>query len=174
MPITAFLPAFIALFGMDETDEGRVPLVRHVLLPAGGGGGRSQPRGSDACSRRPIRWARSSGSVLWLMFRASFPAIFGSFRILYDIGWTYVILAEMVNARKASATWWRRRAKSGFRARLCRHHRHRRRGVPVPLPADVPGALVCSPGAGRRGAARAHASGRAECHSAPKAASHGK
>jgi taurine transport system permease protein len=38
--------------------------------------------------------------ALWLMFRASFPAIFGSFRILYDIGWTYVILAEMVNARK--------------------------------------------------------------------------
>src|SRR5262249_5048010 len=33
-------------------------------------------------------------------FRASFPAVFGSFRILYDIGWTYVILAEMVNARK--------------------------------------------------------------------------
>ena len=32
--------------------------------------------------------------------QASFPAIFGSFRILYDIGWTYVILAEMVNARK--------------------------------------------------------------------------
>src|SRR5438034_10302484 len=38
--------------------------------------------------------------ALWLMFRASFPSIFGSFRILYDIGWTYVILAEMVNARK--------------------------------------------------------------------------
>ena len=38
--------------------------------------------------------------ALWLLFRASFPAIFGSFRILYDIGWTYVILAEMVNARK--------------------------------------------------------------------------
>jgi ABC-type nitrate/sulfonate/bicarbonate transport system permease component len=34
------------------------------------------------------------------MFRASFPNIFGSFRILYDIGWTYVILAEMVNSRK--------------------------------------------------------------------------
>src|SRR5207253_9502 len=38
--------------------------------------------------------------ALWLLFRASFPAIFGSFRILYDIGWTYVILAEMVNARR--------------------------------------------------------------------------
>jgi len=37
---------------------------------------------------------------LWLVFRASFPAIFSSFRILYDIGWTYVILAEMLNARK--------------------------------------------------------------------------
>jgi len=38
--------------------------------------------------------------ALWLLFRASFPPIFGSFRILYDIGWTYVILAEMLNARK--------------------------------------------------------------------------
>jgi ABC-type nitrate/sulfonate/bicarbonate transport system permease component len=35
--------------------------------------------------------------VLWLMFRASVPGIFSSFRILYDIGWTYVILAEIVN-----------------------------------------------------------------------------
>src|SRR5437764_10178328 len=42
----------------------------------------------------------SRGQVLWLMFRASFPSIFSSFKILYDIGWTYVILAEMVNARK--------------------------------------------------------------------------
>jgi taurine transport system permease protein len=40
------------------------------------------------------------GNALWLVFRASFPAIFSSFRILYDIGWTYVILAEMLNARK--------------------------------------------------------------------------
>ncbi len=38
--------------------------------------------------------------ALWLMFRASFPGVFSSFRILYDIGWTYVILAEMVNARR--------------------------------------------------------------------------
>jgi len=37
---------------------------------------------------------------LWLMFRASFPGIFSSFRILYDIGWTYVILAEIVNRSK--------------------------------------------------------------------------
>src|SRR5207248_11520957 len=37
---------------------------------------------------------------LWLLVPASFPSIFSSFRIHYDIGWTYVILAEMVNARK--------------------------------------------------------------------------
>src|SRR5260221_4059447 len=34
------------------------------------------------------------------MFRASFPGIFSSFRILYDIGWTYVILVEIVNRKK--------------------------------------------------------------------------
>src|SRR5689334_8246952 len=34
------------------------------------------------------------------MFRASFPGIFSSFRILYDIGWTYVILAEIVNRKR--------------------------------------------------------------------------
>jgi len=38
--------------------------------------------------------------VMWLMFRASIPGIFSSFRILYDIGWTYVILAEIVNRKK--------------------------------------------------------------------------
>ena len=38
--------------------------------------------------------------VLWLMFRAAFPGIFSSFRILYDIGWTYVILAEIVNRKR--------------------------------------------------------------------------
>jgi NitT/TauT family transport system permease protein len=99
MPITAFLPAFIALFGMDEGMKvgflwfgmffyllavvvEEVNRVDHALLET------AQTLGAKR------------GQVLWLMFRASFPSIFGSFRILYDIGWTYVILAEMVNARK--------------------------------------------------------------------------
>jgi NitT/TauT family transport system permease protein len=99
MPITAFLPAFIALFGMDEgmkvgflffgmffyllaivVDE--VNKVDHALLETAYTLGARVPQ------------------ALWLLFRASFPGVFGSFRILYDIGWTYVILAEMVNARK--------------------------------------------------------------------------
>jgi len=45
MPITAFLPAFIALFGIDETMKIAFSLVRHVLVPAGDRGGRSESRG---------------------------------------------------------------------------------------------------------------------------------
>jgi len=99
MPITAFLPAFIALFGMDEAMKvgflffgmffyllalvvEEVNKVDHSLLETA------------------YTLGAKTHHVLWLLFRASFPAIFGSFRILYDIGWTYVILAEMVNARK--------------------------------------------------------------------------
>ena len=99
MPITAFLPAFIALFGMDEGMKvaflffgmffyllalvvEEVNRVEHSLLETA------------------LTLGAKRRHILWLMFRASFPAIFGSFRIMYDIGWTYVILAEMVNARK--------------------------------------------------------------------------
>ena len=99
MPITAFLPAFIALFGMEEAMKvaflwfgmffyllavvaEEVSRVDHSLL---------ETAYTLGAKRR---------HALWLMFRAAFPSIFGSFRILYDIGWTYVILAEMVNARK--------------------------------------------------------------------------
>jgi NitT/TauT family transport system permease protein len=99
MPITAFLPAFIALFGMDEGMKvgflffgmffyllavvvEEVNKVEHALLET------AYTLGAN------VR------HVLWLLFRGSFPGIFSSFRILYDIGWTYVILAEMVNARK--------------------------------------------------------------------------
>lgn len=99
MPITAFLPVFLAVFGMDETmkiaflffgmffsllavvtDE--VNKVEPVLLETA------------------YTLGAKKHQVIWLMFRSSIPAIFSSFRILYDIGWTYVILAEMVNARK--------------------------------------------------------------------------
>lgn len=99
MPITAFLPAFIALFGMEEAMKvaflwfgmffyllavvvEEVSRVDHALL---------ETAYTLGATRRP---------ALWLLLRASFPSIFASFRILYDIGWTYVILAEMVNARK--------------------------------------------------------------------------
>ncbi len=99
MPITAFLPAFIALFGMDEAMKiaflwfGMFFYLLAVVVEE-----------ANKVDNALIETAETLGAnrrqVLWLMFRASFPAIFGSFRIMYDIGWTYVILAEMVNARK--------------------------------------------------------------------------
>ncbi len=99
MPITAFLPAFIALFGMEEAMKvaflwlGMFFYLLAVVV-----------EDVDRVDNSLLETAYTLGAkrrhALWLLFRASFPSIFGSFRILYDIGWTYVILAEMVNARR--------------------------------------------------------------------------
>ena len=99
MPLTAFLPAFIALFGMDETMKvaflwfGMFFYLLAVVVE-------EVNKVDNALLETAYTLGAKRRHVLWLMFRASFPAIFSSFRILYDIGWTYVILAEMVNARK--------------------------------------------------------------------------
>jgi NitT/TauT family transport system permease protein len=99
MPLTAFLPAFIALFGMDETMKvaflwfGMFFYLLAVVVE-------EVNRVDSALLETAYTLGAQRRHALWLMFRASFPAIFSSFRILYDIGWTYVILAEMVNARK--------------------------------------------------------------------------
>lgn len=99
MPITAFLPAFIALFGMDEGMKvaflffGMFFYLLALVVE-------EVNRVDHSLIETALTLGAKKRHILWLMFRASFPAIFGSFRILYDIGWTYVILAEMVNARK--------------------------------------------------------------------------
>jgi len=99
MPITAFLPAFIALFGMDETEKvsflffGMFFYLLAVVVE-------EVKRVDQSLLETAYTLGASKSQVLWLMFRASFPSIFSSFRILYDIGWTYVILAEMINARR--------------------------------------------------------------------------
>src|SRR5580704_8017577 len=99
MPITAFLPAFIALFGMDEGMKiaflwfGMFFYLLAVVVEEAN-------KVDNALIETALTLGAGRRQVLWLMFRASFPSIFGSFRILYDLGWTYVILAEIVNARK--------------------------------------------------------------------------
>src|SRR5437879_5648234 len=99
MPLTAFLPAFIALFGMDETMKvaflwfGMFFYLLAVVVEAAN-------RVDNALLETAYTLGAKQRQALWLVFRASFPAIFSSFRILYDIGWTYVILAEMVNSCK--------------------------------------------------------------------------
>jgi len=99
MPITAFLPAFIALFGMEESMKvaflwfGMFFYLLAVVVE-------EVNKVDDSLLETAWTLGARRRDILWLLFRASFPSIFGSFRILYDIGWTYVILAEMVNARK--------------------------------------------------------------------------
>lgn len=99
MPITAFLPAFIALFGLEETMKvaflwfGMFFYLLAVVVE-------EVNQVDDSLLETAYTLGARRWHVLWLMFRASFPGVFSSFRILYDIGWTYVILAEMVNARK--------------------------------------------------------------------------
>jgi NitT/TauT family transport system permease protein len=99
MPITAFLPAFIALFGMEESMKiaflwfGMFFYLLAVVVE-------EVNKVDDSLLETAWTLGAKRRNILWLLFRASFPAIFSSFQILYDIGWTYVILAEMVNARK--------------------------------------------------------------------------
>ena len=99
MPITAFLPAFIALFGMDEGMKvgflffGMFFYLLSVVVE-------EVNKVDNALLETAYTLGAQARQAMWLLFRASFPAIFGSFRILYDIGWTYVILAEMVNSRR--------------------------------------------------------------------------
>ena len=99
MPITAFLPAFIALFGMEERMKvaflwfGMFFYLLALVVE-------EVNKVDDALLETAYTLGAKKRHAIWLLFRGSFPAVFGSFRILYDIGWTYVILAEMVNARK--------------------------------------------------------------------------
>lgn len=99
MPITAFLPAFIALFGMEETMKvaflwfGMFFYLLAVVIE-------EVNRVDQILLETAYTLGAKRKDIFWLLFRASLPSIFSSFRILYDIGWTYVILAEMVNARK--------------------------------------------------------------------------
>jgi len=99
MPTTAFLPAFIGLFGIDETMKvaflwfGMFFYLLAVVVE-------EVNRVDSSLLETAYTLGAKRYQVMWLMFRASFPGIFSSFRILYDIGWTYVILAEIVNRKK--------------------------------------------------------------------------
>lgn len=99
MPTTAFLPAFIGLFGIDETMKvaflwfGMFFYLLAVVVE-------EVNRVDSSLLETAYTLGAKKLQVIWLMFRASFPGIFSSFRILYDIGWTYVILAEIVNRKR--------------------------------------------------------------------------
>jgi len=144
MPLTAFLPAFIALFGIDETEKiaflwfGMFFYLLAVVVEEAN-------RVDNALAGTAYTLGAKPRQALWLIFRASLPAIFSSFRILYDIGWTYVILAEMLNARKGVGYMVGSGPQGiGLRARICGDHRNRHCRIPVPISADFPGGTSIS------------------------------
>lgn len=99
MPLTAFLPAFIGLFGIEERMKiiflwfGMFFYLLAVVVE-------EVNRVDNSLLETAYTLGAKRYQVLWLMFRASLPAVFSSFRILYDIGWTYVILAEIINRNR--------------------------------------------------------------------------
>lgn len=99
MPITAFLPAFIGLFGIEERMKiiflwfGMFFYLLAVVVE-------EVNRVDNSLLETAYTLGAKRYQVLWLMFRASLPGVFSSFRILYDIGWTYVILAEIINRNR--------------------------------------------------------------------------
>ncbi len=100
MPISAFIPLLILWFGIDEKQKIAFLFlgVFVYLLPVVVTAIRAVP--DDL-----VQTAYTLGATRWQVIRtvlipAALPAIFDSFRVMNAIAWTYVILAELVNARE--------------------------------------------------------------------------
>ncbi|MCL2779627.1 MAG: ABC transporter permease [Polyangiaceae bacterium] len=100
MPISAFIPLLILWFGIDEKQKIAFLFlgVFVYLLPVVVSAIRAVPQ-------ELVQTALTLGATRMQIIRtvlvpAALPEIFDSFRVLNAISWTYVILAEFVNARQ--------------------------------------------------------------------------
>jgi NitT/TauT family transport system permease protein len=98
LPITAFIPLLILWFGIDETQKVAFLFLGTVvfLLPAVVDAIRAVPEDL-------VQTAFTLGATKWQVIRtvlipAALPQIFDGFRVMNAIAWTYIILAELVNA----------------------------------------------------------------------------
>lgn len=99
LPITAFIPLLILWFGIEEEQKiAFLFLGTFVYL---------LPVVVDAIRGVPeelVQTAFTLGASKWQVIRtvlipAALPQIFDSFRVMNAIAWTYIILAEIVNAQ---------------------------------------------------------------------------
>lgn len=99
LPITAFIPLLILWFGIEEEQKiAFLFLGTFVYL---------LPVVVDAIRGVPEELVQTSftlGATKWQTIRtvlipAALPQIFDSFRVMNAIAWTYIILAEIVNAQ---------------------------------------------------------------------------
>ena len=127
-------------------DEGGVPLVRHVLLPAG-----VVVEEVNRVDNALLETAYTLGAQAAPRAVAAVPRLVpGDLRLLPHS------LRYRLDLRDPGRDGERAQGRglhggggaqgAGFRARVRRHHRHRHRRVPVPLAADLARATGCSPG----------------------------
>ena len=100
VPIVVFVPLSLTWFGIGETQKvGFLFLGCFVaLLPA-------VIRAIDAVPDEYLTVAATKGATQWqlvskVLFPVAAPAIWNSLRTAYGIGWSWIILAEIVNADK--------------------------------------------------------------------------
>lgn len=99
LPITAFIPLLILWFGIDEAQKVAFLFLGTVvyLLPAVVDAIRLVPE-------EMVQTAFTLGASKFQVIRtvlipAALPQIFDGFRVMNAIAWTYIILAEIVNAQ---------------------------------------------------------------------------
>jgi NitT/TauT family transport system permease protein len=99
LPITALIPLLILWFGIDESEKiiflflGTFVFLLPVVVDA-----------IQAVPDELVQTSFTLGASKWQAIRtvlipAAMPQIFDSFRVMNAIGWTYIILAEIVNPR---------------------------------------------------------------------------
>lgn len=99
LPITAFIPLLILWFGIEEEQKiaflflGTFVFLLPVVVDA-----------IRAVPEELVQTAFTLGASKWQAIRtvlipSALPQIFDSFRVMNAIAWTYIILAEIVNAQ---------------------------------------------------------------------------
>ena len=97
LPIAAALPIFIFWFGLGETTKIALlgvgtfvyllPLIVETVQNV-----------DDVYLKTAETLGATQGEVIWtILVPAALPAIFEAMRVMYGIGWTYVMLAEFVS-----------------------------------------------------------------------------
>ncbi len=99
LPITAFIPLLILWFGIDESQKIAFLFLGTFvyLLPAVVDSIRAVPE--ELVQTAYTLGASKPQVITTVLIPSALPRIFDAFRVLNAIAWTYIILAEMTNAR---------------------------------------------------------------------------
>ncbi|MFZ5443969.1 MAG: ABC transporter permease [Myxococcota bacterium] len=99
LPITAFIPLLILWFGIDETQKVAFLFLGTVvyLLPAVVDAIRAVPE--EMVQTAFTLGATKAQVIRTVLIPSALPQIFDGFRVMNAIAWTYIILAEIVNAQ---------------------------------------------------------------------------